>query len=353
MLRLISINSKREPKPSGKKKNRSTILESTEDVEENESLPDDYGYYDERGVALSQANKFAGKQKRKKDIPFVDSFTSSNLDALAYDPDKKQMWVRFKGGDVYTYFDVPIKIYRGFWSAPSKGHYFWEKIRKNKKIKYQRLTAGLHWIKLGSPLNAGRKPEANIADIANSFKKKAKKKHPDWNWCSISNDGTQKRVGFEKFYVDLARYQDKVRINITDKSTNDTRYFITDLTDTREVAQYILDVCEQQLSKLNSSSSEMDNQEHLKDLIFDIEHFLEEGLPELTWSVSFDSTANQFYIHGNDFVISFRKVPSGAIQVRLDDLKKNLESSFSVPELDLKSAVITEAMRLILQKEEN
>lgn len=41
-------------------------------------------------------------------------------------------------GDIYIYYDVPVKIYRRWISAPSKGHYFWEYIRNN--FKYSKLT---------------------------------------------------------------------------------------------------------------------------------------------------------------------------------------------------------------------
>lgn len=51
--------------------------------------------------------------------------------------------VQFKGknggpDDIYMYFDVPVRVYRQWHSAPSKGHYFWEHIRNN--YKYRKLT---------------------------------------------------------------------------------------------------------------------------------------------------------------------------------------------------------------------
>lgn len=41
-------------------------------------------------------------------------------------------------GDVYQYFDVPVRVYRRWAGAPSKGHYFWQNIRNN--FKYRKLT---------------------------------------------------------------------------------------------------------------------------------------------------------------------------------------------------------------------
>ena len=53
------------------------------------------------------------------------------------------VFVQFKGanggpGDVYVYYDVPVKVYRRWHSSPSKGHYFWQYIRNN--YKYAKLT---------------------------------------------------------------------------------------------------------------------------------------------------------------------------------------------------------------------
>lgn len=41
-------------------------------------------------------------------------------------------------GDVYMLYDVPIKLYRRWVSAPSKGHFFWVYLRNN--FKYSKLT---------------------------------------------------------------------------------------------------------------------------------------------------------------------------------------------------------------------
>lgn len=51
--------------------------------------------------------------------------------------------VQFKGkhgqpDDVYIYYDVPLRVYRRWQSAPSKGHYFWVYIRNI--YKYAKLT---------------------------------------------------------------------------------------------------------------------------------------------------------------------------------------------------------------------
>lgn len=51
--------------------------------------------------------------------------------------------VQFKGknggpDDIYMYYDVPVKVYRQWHSAPSKGHYFHQYIRNN--YLYAKLT---------------------------------------------------------------------------------------------------------------------------------------------------------------------------------------------------------------------
>lgn len=53
------------------------------------------------------------------------------------------VYVQFKGrnggpDDIYVYYDVPVKVYRRWVSAPSKGHYFWQYIRNN--FQYSKLT---------------------------------------------------------------------------------------------------------------------------------------------------------------------------------------------------------------------
>lgn len=54
------------------------------------------------------------------------------------------VYVQFKGkyggpGDVYVYYSIPIRIYRKFISAPSKGHAVWQYLRRNPN-GYSKLT---------------------------------------------------------------------------------------------------------------------------------------------------------------------------------------------------------------------
>lgn len=68
---------------------------------------------------------------------------SYTIDVKNYEKQIGDVYVQFKDkhggpGDVYMYFDVPVKLYRRWVSAPSKGHFFWEFIRNN--FKYRKLT---------------------------------------------------------------------------------------------------------------------------------------------------------------------------------------------------------------------
>lgn len=92
-----------------------------------------------------QANPFTKNHpgaEREKEKMYTD-FQSSNIDGMVYKVEKEQLWVRFKDGSVYTYFDVPLSVAKGLYRAGSKGKYFWRKIRNNRRYQYQRLTASL------------------------------------------------------------------------------------------------------------------------------------------------------------------------------------------------------------------
>lgn len=150
---MIRLSCRRVPKPSGLDPKQGSVEDSPnlEESDVENQIPASQDRFTkeigERGPkARSMANRFTDKHDAKRKPEFVDNFSSSNIDGIAYDGLKKQLWVRFKDNSVYTYFNIPFSVYRGFISSPSKGHYFWEKIRRNKKIQYQKLTASLRWI---------------------------------------------------------------------------------------------------------------------------------------------------------------------------------------------------------------
>ena len=58
--------------------------------------------------------------------------------AAAYDAESHILYLRFRSGDVYRYFDFPGDEYREFLAAESHGRYFLDHIRD--RFRYERLA---------------------------------------------------------------------------------------------------------------------------------------------------------------------------------------------------------------------
>lgn len=56
---------------------------------------------------------------------------SSNIEAAGYDPETKELHVRFRKGGVWACADVPPEIADDFMESESKGGYFQKIIRRN------------------------------------------------------------------------------------------------------------------------------------------------------------------------------------------------------------------------------
>lgn len=54
---------------------------------------------------------------------------SSLFTSAAYRADTRQLYLRFRDGAIYRYFDFPVPMYRAFVAADSKGRYFARHIR--------------------------------------------------------------------------------------------------------------------------------------------------------------------------------------------------------------------------------
>jgi hypothetical protein len=54
---------------------------------------------------------------------------SSLFTSVAYRSDVRQLYLRFRDGDIYRYFDFPVQVYEAFLAAESKGRYFGRHIR--------------------------------------------------------------------------------------------------------------------------------------------------------------------------------------------------------------------------------
>jgi hypothetical protein len=60
------------------------------------------------------------------------------LASAAYDAAKHILYLRFRSGDVYRYFEIPAELYREFLDAESRGRYFLSHIRNH--FRYERLA---------------------------------------------------------------------------------------------------------------------------------------------------------------------------------------------------------------------
>ena len=63
---------------------------------------------------------------------------SKMLASVAYDSEKQILYLRFRTGDVYRYFEFSGEDYRVFLNAESRGKYFLANIRD--QFRYERLA---------------------------------------------------------------------------------------------------------------------------------------------------------------------------------------------------------------------
>ena len=100
-------------------------------------------------ILLHKDAVFASKQKQssKQITDKIVRCRSSNVWGYAFDPpdygNVGTLYVQFKNeyggpGDVYRYYNVPIRLYQKLVATPSKGHFHWKAIRN--KFKYSKLT---------------------------------------------------------------------------------------------------------------------------------------------------------------------------------------------------------------------
>jgi hypothetical protein len=66
------------------------------------------------------------------------NFESKLLAASAYDGGKRILYLRFRSGEVYRYFEYPEEQYRQLLEAESRGRYFLSHIRN--QFRYERLA---------------------------------------------------------------------------------------------------------------------------------------------------------------------------------------------------------------------
>ena len=54
---------------------------------------------------------------------------SSNIERFAYDQNASVLFIEFKKGGAYQYFDVPVDVFEAMRVAASKGQYFAQSVK--------------------------------------------------------------------------------------------------------------------------------------------------------------------------------------------------------------------------------
>lgn len=62
-------------------------------------------------------------------MKWIDSPESSNVARFGYEEDSQTLYVEFKNGSVYQYFDVPESVFDQMRAAPSKGQFLAQVIK--------------------------------------------------------------------------------------------------------------------------------------------------------------------------------------------------------------------------------
>jgi hypothetical protein len=71
------------------------------------------------------------------DLPPVTDFDSSAVERAHYHPDSRTLDIWYKGGDRYSYFDVPEGVYRDLREADSAGEYVNLEIKPNYRYELE------------------------------------------------------------------------------------------------------------------------------------------------------------------------------------------------------------------------
>lgn len=62
---------------------------------------------------------------------------SSNIEEVGYEKDTQELFVRFKNGSLYKYYNVPELEFVAFYSAESVGRYF--NVNISRRYQYERI----------------------------------------------------------------------------------------------------------------------------------------------------------------------------------------------------------------------
>jgi hypothetical protein len=66
-----------------------------------------------------------------------EAVESGLFTAAAYRPDARQLYLRFRDGNIYRYFECSVEMYESFLAAESKGRYFSSHIRD--RFRYEQV----------------------------------------------------------------------------------------------------------------------------------------------------------------------------------------------------------------------
>jgi hypothetical protein len=87
---------------------------------------------------------------------------SSVFTSSAYRPEVRQLYLRFRDGDIYRYFDCTVEMYEAFLAAESKGRYFARHIRN--RFRYEQVRYGQR--RSGGPVaGQGRRGRISAAPL--------------------------------------------------------------------------------------------------------------------------------------------------------------------------------------------
>lgn len=94
------------------------------------------------GIAPRQGQKIVQRTAANLDVWLYGNEwahgKSSNVGSIRYDYDNKELFVQFRAGSIYKYFDVSPTTARSFYTAPSLGKFVWRHLRGKKAFQRMR-----------------------------------------------------------------------------------------------------------------------------------------------------------------------------------------------------------------------
>jgi lysyl-tRNA synthetase class 2 len=73
-------------------------------------------------------------------LPKMEPVESGTVSGMTYDAQEAKLYLRFHGGRVYAYHDVPLEVFAKLKASPSKGRFVGQHIRG--KFRYKEEPKG-------------------------------------------------------------------------------------------------------------------------------------------------------------------------------------------------------------------